>query len=149
MSEGYGYPVTQLLPEQLTAVLKYLYASLLINNIEITLPKYSVLFFYARVFKRTSRMLWISLYLVGAYATAWLLYSSILLVCLCRPIRKSWLPMTPGHCLQTFNWYLSQSLLSVFIDFVIMLLPLPTIWKLHTGRKRKSLLTGLFICGYW
>ena len=148
-STGYGLHVTQLSDEQLRLTLTDIYAGLILSVFYITLPKYSILFFYARLFKKHSRSFSVSMYVMGAFVTAWMLYAISFLMVQCSPIRKNWLPGASGRCLHPYRWHLAVSIWCVIMDFFIMLLPLPTLWKLNTGRKRKLRLTVLFVCGYW
>ena len=128
---------------------KYDYICLLLGIFHIALPEFSVLFFYARLFKKTSRTFRVGLFVTSAFVTAWMLYSLIFLLLQCEPIEKNWLLATSGHCRDPYNWHIGYTVSSVAIDLLIMLLPLPILWNLHVGRSRKVALTGLFLCGYW
>ena len=149
ISVGYGHHFARLSANQVESVSKFDYACLLLGIFHITLPKYSVLFFYARLFEKSSRSFRASLYVAGAFSTAWLLYNLIFLLLQCAPIKKNWLIETPGHCHNPYDWHVACTVSSVAIDLLILLLPLPTLWNLHTRQSRKVTLTGLFICGYW
>ena len=81
--------------------------------------------------------------------TLYLLIALPFVVVQCIPVRKAWIPIIPGHCIDTFSWSLGIATVSVIIDVYIMLLPVPILWSLHAGRKRKMLLTGFFFCAYW
>ena len=70
-NEG-SFRVSQIAPEKLTSGLKYLYAWMLMDAISITLPKFSVLCFYARFFKTSSVTFRISLQLIGSIVAAWI-----------------------------------------------------------------------------
>ena len=129
--------------------LKDRYALFLVGITSIMLPKYSVLFFYARVFGANSTAFKISLWVTGALVTAILLYSLTTTMFQCVPIRKTWLIMTPGHCLDHYKLILATAACNVAIDVLILILPLPLLWSLHTGRARKINLTLVFFCGYW
>ena len=91
----------------------------------------------------------ISLYIVTALVTVLSIYSFVFVIVQCSPVRKAWIPSTPGHCHTIERFDLGILLASVVGDLIIMLLPIPMIWNLHTGRARKVRLTGLFFCGYW
>ena len=81
--------------------------------------------------------------------TVWFLLALPFAIFQCAPVRKVWLPLIPGHCVNTSSWFLGIATVSVIIDIYIMLLPLPILWSLHVGRKRKLILIGFFICAYW
>ena len=149
VSNGLGHHASQVPLEDLAKGLKFLYGGTFIFGLAITMPKYSALFFYVRMFKTNSRFFRISLWVVGALITAWILSAIPPTIIQCTPVRKAWLPLTPGYCLDSYKWALGSAIVSVVIDFLIMLLPLPVLWNLHTGRSRKVVLTGIFFCAYW
>ena len=150
VSAGLGRHVSQVSRENLVLGFKYRYTIGYLYHFGITLPKYSAILFYIRVFKwRSSPLFRVNTLLVAGLVTAWLLFALFSTVFQCIPVRKGWLPLTPGHCLNTDHWFLGSTISSVVIDVYIMLLPIPVLWNLHTGRARKMVLTGFFFCAYW
>ena len=129
--------------------MKALYAAAIVYNISITLPKVSVLLFYARVFTTQSKpfkyALWCSHFLVAS----WLISITSVTVFGCNPIKKIWLLTTPGHCHPNSVLWLVNAISSVVIDLILLLLPLPTLWHLQMKSSRKILIMAVFICGYW
>ena len=148
-AHGYGRHAIQIPMDQFIRGLKDRYAIFLVGNISIMLPKYSVLFFYARIFGAKSKTFKISLWATAVLVTAILLYGLTVTIFQCTPIRKTWLVLTVGHCRDDYNSILAATVCNVVIDGLILILPLPLLWKLHTGRARKMNLTIVFICGYW
>ena len=149
VSNGLGHHTSQLAPKQLALGLKYFYAINYPYALGISLPKYSAVFFYIRVFKMKSTLYRIAVYIAFGLITAWLLFAILSTVFRCIPIRKGWLPLIPGHCSNQYSRLLGSAIASVIIDLYIMLLPIPVLWTLHTGRSRKIVLTGVFFCAYW
>lgn len=151
VSAGLGHHANQISPENFTLFLKYSYAAQFGYRTGITLPKYSALLFYMRVF----RIRWDSIifrtniFVAASFCTAWLLVSIFLDVFTCVPLQKYWLPLVPGHCVNLFPRGLGTAITSVLIDVYIMILPIPILWSLHAGRVRKLVLTGFFFCAYW
>lgn len=148
VSVGFGRHFSQLDPEKMALSLKYLYAIDYPYALGLTLPKYSAIFFYIRVLRLNSTRYRINVYIALSLVTAWILFAILSTIFECIPIRKAWLPLTPGSCLNGYQWYLGSAISSVIIDFYIMLLPLPVLWTLHTGRSRKMVLTGFCLCAY-
>ena len=148
-SQGLARHVSQLGPGDLVTSLKYNYATNYVYSLGISLPKYSAIFFYIRVLRLNSTRYRINVYIALSLITAWILFAILSAVFQCRPIRKVWSPLTPGSCLNSYQWYLGSAISSVIIDFYIMLMPIPVLWTLHTGRSRKIVLTGFFLCAYW
>lgn len=149
VTDGLGRHASQLTPEQMALTLKYVYVINYPYALGISLPKYSAILFYIRVLRLNSTRWRINLYIGLSLVTAWVLFAILSTIFECTPVRKAWLPLTPGHCLNGYQWYLGSAISSVIIDFYIMLLPLPVLWTLHTGRSRKMVLTGFFFCAYW
>ena len=149
VSDGFGHHTSQLAPNQVALSLKYYFAVVNVSALGISLPKYSAVFFYIRVFKMKSTIYRIAVYTALALVTAWLLFAVLSEVFQCTPLRKAWLPLVPGHCNNMHDRLVGSSIASVIIDLYIMLLPIPILWTLHTGRSRKIVLTGFSFCAYW
>ena len=131
---------------------KYRYAVGHLYHVGITLPKYSAFLFYNRVFQcnwRTSAFFRANIILAAGLVTAWLLFTIPSTISQCTPVRKAWLPQTPGRCSYTNPWFIGRTISSVLIDVHIMLLPVPVLWSLYTGHPRKLVLIGFFSCAYW
>ena len=118
-------------------------------NFSVTLPKTSVLLFYARVLgtrvKNFKHALWFTHFLV----IGWFIAMGLLNTLLCDPIEKAWRPSIPGHCHSITVLWLSSSISSVVIDLILLLLPLPILWRLQMKRCRRILIMAVFACGYW
>lgn len=112
-------------------------------------PKYSCLLYYARVLNTRDRYFRIGLWFLHGVVTAWLIFCVTSTIWQCTPIKKAWLPLTPGHCLDTYKWWSSSGISNIIIDVLILIFPMPTIWKLRMDRNRILLLTGVFAAGYW
>ncbi len=151
VSAGFGHHRSQVDPKRLSLALPYGYAHELLYQPAITMPKYSALLFYVRVFEIQwdSRLFRANILIGVGLATVWVLFALLFDVFRCNPIRKAWVPQIPGHCVDTSHWFLVFATVGVIIDVYIMLVPLPTLWGLHAGRKRKLILTGFFFCAYW
>jgi hypothetical protein len=64
----------------------------------------------------------------------------------CNPIRKAWMPMVPGTCLDPDTNCKSFGLLHVLLDLLMVILPMPMVWNLKTAVRNKvviSVLLGL------
>ena len=113
----------------------------------ITLVKLSALLFYARVF-RDSRAFRICLWTTGTLVVGWWIVSDLTTILTCIPLRKQWDTDIQGHCLNFITIFKGVTALNVLIDVIILVLPLPMLWKLHTTLRRKLMLTGAFVVGY-
>ncbi|KAI0392746.1 hypothetical protein F5Y17DRAFT_342784 [Xylariaceae sp. FL0594] len=127
---------------------KHLYIAIFFFDSSISLPKLSALFFYARVFRSNNRIFKINLWIAGSLVVGWIVAALISTAFQCTPIEKAWNPLLPGHCINTYVWYLSTAALSVVIDVYILLLPVPMIWALKTSMRRRIYLLCAFFLTY-
>ena len=149
LSDGLGHHATQVPRASLARAPKYYFAAAFMYELSISLPKFSAIFFYKRVFRTNSKAFGTTLWLVGGLNSAWIIFSILSDIFQCSPVKKAWLPQTPGHCADGYKIALASASMNVINDLIIMVTPLPIIWKLHTGRLRKLTLSGIFICAYW
>ena len=152
ISTNLGHHENQTASNRLLLSLKYGYVHELLYQPAITMPKYSALLFYVRVFGvgADSRFFRMNIVAAACVVTVWLFWALLFDIFQCSPVRKIWLPTTPGHCIRaSSNWFVAFAAVNTVIDVYIMLLPLPILWSMHTGRKRKIVLTGFFFCAYW
>ncbi|KAI2473712.1 hypothetical protein F4781DRAFT_438336 [Annulohypoxylon bovei var. microspora] len=69
----------------------------------------------------------------------------------CKPVKKAWIPMTPGTCLDIRAVEFSSPCINLVFDLIILFLPQRTIWSLNMSLKRRlgvSLVfsMGIFAC---
>jgi hypothetical protein len=115
-----------------------------------SLTKLSLLYFYRRIFTTTN----LRLFVQGSIYFVWLYFGACFLTLLleCRPLTLYWhiliLPEgTGGVCADEGNILLAAGLLNVFIDVVILILPISTVLKLHVGWPQKLQVLGVFMTG--
>lgn len=65
----------------------------------------------------------------------------------CIPISKLWDPSIDGHCANIGQLYRLGTLPNVVIDLLMLVLPLPVVWKLHVSRQVRIGLTVTFLTG--
>ena len=148
---GLGQHRSQIDPEKYPLLLKYIYIHEVLYPLGVTMPKYSALLFYVRVFgiKSTSGLFRKSILVAVGLVTLYPLIAVPFEAIQCTPVRKVWTPLISGHCINIFSWSEGITIVGVITDFYIMVLPIPILWSLHSGRKRKLILTGFFFCAYW
>lgn len=78
-------------------------------------------------------MIWISNTLVAIFA--------------CTPIRGFYDFSVPAKCINTVQFYWASAVLNVITDFLILVLPMPVVWKLHMSLRRKIGVSLLFVMG--
>ncbi|MCJ1452008.1 hypothetical protein MMC28_002348 [Mycoblastus sanguinarius] len=67
----------------------------------------------------------------------------------CWPISANWnlTASETTNCVHTTNMYLAQAWSDVFMDVVILSLPIPCIWNLQMPVKRKIAISAMFLLG--
>ena len=67
----------------------------------------------------------------------------------CNPREKIWNQLIiTGHCYNGNAAYKASGIFNVISDFTILIIPLPSVWKLNMSLRRKMLTTGVFACGF-
>lgn len=112
----------------------------------VLFPKLAILAIYLRIFTKKP-------YRRACYALAVLLIANWiattvagLLVCI--PLRYLWdRTVAGGHCFDINAYFRWSSLVNILTDVIMLILPLPVIWKIHTSRNIKIGLTFTFATG--
>lgn len=86
-------------------------------------------------------------YALGIFSICWGIM--IVLVCSfqCRPLQLIWDQTVDGTCINASLFFILGSAPNVITDFVILVLPLPAVWRLQTTTMQKISLTGIFLLG--
>ena len=115
-------------------------------TLAIWLVKLAVLLLFLRLFpKKRERY---ALYLMVFWITGQFVAVTITLLAGCSPFSKLIdATITTGHCINKNAISISTSGMNVAIDFIILALPLPTVWSLNLPRRQKWALLGVFMMG--
>lgn len=144
---GLGLHVNQA-SGNLTQWLLILWIYNLTYNTGLSCVKLSVVLFYFRVFQHL-RIYSIALWFTAFLVVAWFLGTNLSSIFQCSPVQSAWDKNIKGHCIASGPDFLGTAISNLVVDLVILLIPLPALWRLHVSRTRKLALTGVFICGYW
>ena len=136
---------------QLSWAIKLLVSANILFNVSISCSRLSALAFYARVFtlRDPNDMTWRwSWRIVTALCIAWPLALIPMNLFECAPVQKLWLPWLPGRCMTQFETYMISGATSVFVDLLVLILPLPKIFRLHMDLRKKFIVGFGFLAGY-
>lgn len=146
-------------PSHLTSTLtpdQWLYLTNTTYALATACIKLSLLFQYLRLFPKSvyPNMHSICLSLIAIVAS-WGLCFFILVVFACSPVDKSWHLTKEGTCIMFGDFhpmnayvaYASQTASNMFLDTIILLVPIPVLAKLNSGKKQRVGLIGLFTAG--
>ncbi|CAG8979686.1 hypothetical protein HYALB_00003917 [Hymenoscyphus albidus] len=113
--------------------------------LNLTIVKISILLMYYRLFP--SRVVRTRAMILGIFAILW----TIVLVCLaegqCVPLKKAYAPWIDGRCFNLRIIFVAIALPSIILDSLIVLLPLPQVWKLDINKAQKITLSLIFLTG--
>lgn len=65
----------------------------------------------------------------------------------CTPVDSNWDASIVAHCVDLNTALVVLSSINVLTDFIILVLPMPLIWRLKTSIRRKMQLTSIFLLG--
>ena len=110
------------------------------------MTKFSVLLFYARIFP--TRNFTRVLYAVGFVTLVWWISSQMLAIFQCHPIHSFWTRFDDdSKCIDLKAFFIGQAVPNIITDLVLLVLPLPYIWRLQLPVSQKVMLTGCFTFG--
>ena len=117
----------------------------LLYSMALTAGKISVCLLYLRLFPQ--RWFKAAVFSVIVFQVAWAITVIVIAFAQCTPMGKQWHPRIPGHCINqvAYNGYIS--LPNIFSDAVVIVLPMPIIWKLQLSMSQKLALTSIFLIG--
>jgi hypothetical protein len=110
-------------------------------NLSVAFPKLAILFLYMRIF--TTRRYRMAAYMSGALITVNLVAGLALSSSICTPLAYSWDKTIPGgKCGDIMAAYRSIGFPNLVADVILLVLPLPAIYRLHVDLPVKI---GIFI----
>ena len=83
---------------------------------------------------------------VGVLTGAFCIASVLVTIFECIPV-GSQLTGKTHKCIDLDKEYTALSFINAAFDWVVLALPIPMIWQLHTSSYKKAQLTGMFLLG--
>lgn len=140
-AQGYVQPSPKLMRFQ-----ELEYVSFLTFVPALFFAKLSILHLYNRLFNVEQALRFA---IIGTYAVnvAWAVAFFSGYIFKCWPISNYWLTENnEGNCLpSSFNYAFAFS--NVMLDTIILVMPLPIVWKLNMAWRQKIAVTGIFLLG--
>lgn len=84
---------------------------------------------------------------MGIFLVLFLLSSWLAVALQCLPIHGFWQPDVPHHCFDQVTYYIAQWSLNFATDVLVVLMPIPLLWKLHLPTVRRVGLVVVFLLG--
>ena len=111
----------------------------------ISSVKISTLLLFTRIFP--GRGFRILLYTVGTFVATYSGIQILTAIFQCRPVEAAWEHIPEAKCIQINMVFMILAGFNVLTDFILLLAPLPTLWKLQMQLETKLQLMGIFCVG--
>ncbi|KAL6713401.1 hypothetical protein ACLMJK_008866 [Lecanora helva] len=109
-----------------------------------TLNKMSLLCFYKRLTNACTPLWYRWAIVIG------LVFHGLMLAAFFLPLKAFWSPLAeyPYTCIDEGDYMLSFSVITIFLDFILLLFPIPIIRSLQLSTKQRFAVCGLFFIGF-
>ena len=135
--QSFPLQLARLMQWQLNYIVEIIY------NPTMFFTKASILLFYLRAFNPV-RSTCVILHIVLWTNFTFYLVAIIVEAFQCLPVRKAWLPLMSGHCINQRVAQTSSAAINTFSDCIILVVPLAKVWGLQLYRKGRVGLVMIF-----
>ncbi|KAI0875285.1 hypothetical protein GGS24DRAFT_301987 [Hypoxylon argillaceum] len=142
---GLGYHAQTVPPPNQFSIPKVLFSFELFHILSLNLGKLSALFFYLKLFnnKSIARVTKWCIIAVSLGTVGLVLWQFLF----CHPLSKMWEWDGLETCGDRQPLYIAVCVWSIFTDLLVLVVPLPIIWRLKMERTQKIRLSWLFAAG--
>lgn len=146
---GFGQHTFWLLTRQVMKALKFFWISELLYLSAITFTKLSLLLFFRRIFPDNGfrkATLWAGAFIITSNIS---LFMALAFQCLpVHGVWTNWMYKTPPvQCINVFAAVYIAAGMSITHDIMILCMPIPTLWRLNLGLRKKLNLMVMFGVG--
>ncbi|PSK46204.1 hypothetical protein B9Z65_5172 [Elsinoe australis] len=147
---GLGLPPALYPLENQLMSLKLNYAFRFLYCIAVSFFKFALCFSYLRITNRSLSMRTYRKIILGtmAFTFSFMIYYCAIVIFACTPIYKYWHRQIPGKCLPSPVVYISPAAITIVVDVVLFVLPIPLVLPLRMNRRRKIGLIMAFFLGF-
>ncbi|EPS45369.1 hypothetical protein H072_623 [Dactylellina haptotyla CBS 200.50] len=144
---GVGIHIWDLPQDRVKMVRIWSFATQLTFTWAVSLTKVSILLFYFRFC--TTRSFKVSIWITLVFIVAWTITWTFLIIFQCVPVSAYWrLPRSGDKCITLQNeLHLLHGSTNLITDVLVLLLPIPTVWRLQMPTRQKITLVGVFTLG--
>ncbi|CAF9916812.1 MAG: hypothetical protein ALECFALPRED_010874 [Alectoria fallacina] len=142
---GWDFPISAFTASYLKAIL----SETIIAALGFFFSKVSVLLLLFRLFSPTQSSRYL-VYIGIIWASLISLTTLAVAGALCAPWSGESFGSVPTfeRCTHQVTWAVAQGALNTILDFYILYLPIPMVWKLNMGQRRKIGVTAIFMTGF-
>lgn len=84
---------------------------------------------------------------LGGFVIAYSLAQVFVDIFQCVPISSAWDPSKTGKCVSYGAFVLTMGIINIVTDVIMLVLPMPLLWKLRVSSPRKWMLMIMFSLG--
>lgn len=77
----------------------------------------------------------------------WTILTILVGLLLCKPITQNWEPTPDGTCGNQYVGFGIVAAIDIFNEICLIILPIPSVWKLHLPQRYRIALAGVFGTG--
>ncbi|KAI1486254.1 hypothetical protein F5X96DRAFT_256361 [Biscogniauxia mediterranea] len=143
---GAGYHIQTYSRDQLSTYLQISLANTVLYNASITLSKLSVLFLYHRIFS-IENWLYKWILVMGGLLAGYFLAAAFGLIFSTSPVEAQWKFWLPHTTIDRKPFWLTMGVANLLFDIIILCIPQSRVWKLQQSRKRRILISLVFLLG--
>lgn len=111
----------------------------------VNIPKLAILVLYRRLFP--AKRVRVIIYILASVLVGASIANTTAVLAACRPFSANWNISGDAVCIDRHALFIWSSLPNMITDLVILILPLPIIWRLQMDNSMKAGLTFTFIVG--
>jgi len=108
--------------------------------------KISILLLYYRLFGVVQKFRW-ALWGTSFVVLGYWIACTILAFLGCDPFARNWNKKISGTCVNLVKFFIWNGISNLLIDFLILLLPIPIVWRLSAPTRQKLELSSIFLFG--
>lgn len=122
----------------------------MVYQITLFFTKLTLFFQFYRIMRQTPGRTLKEIYIAIMFLiTAWQIGQVFVQIFACIPVQASWDKTIVGAKCQTIAVTRDMnSIANIVTDFIILLMPLPVIWRLALPRDQKCVVSGIFSLGF-
>lgn len=112
--------------------------------------KISILLFYRRIFQRNAGLFFqVCLGFGGFLATSYPIVVWATMASACQPRSYFWARFSGagGACIDINTFFLALGVINMINDIIVLLIPIPQIWKLNMRREKRLGVIGILLLG--
>ena len=123
-------------------------AWLVLYGVSVAVSKLAILLLYLRVFTAQMRGFTIALVLVGVVVIGAGVANTLAAILQCSPVPYAWdKTIDGGNCINGLAFARFMAIPNVVDGFVMLVMPIPLIWRLDLAVQQKVALTATFLHG--